>query len=144
MNIKNYTSSVPAAQSIQRIETKLMQLGATDINKKIENFQVMSIQFAINIDQRKVLFDLPARVDEIFRFMWEKVKTKTESAKERTWQQAERTAWKIISDWVDIQITMIILRQAEILQIFLPYAQVSPNKSLYSAITENGFKMLTQ
>lgn len=73
MNIKNYTSTVPASTSMRRIEQYLVNAGASDI----------------------------------------------------------RTAWEIISDWVEIQITMVQLEQADLIQVFLLY--------VYNPATEKTF-----
>lgn len=36
-------------------------------------------------------------------------------------QQAERTAWKIVQDWVEVQMSMIQTRQADFEEVFMPY-----------------------
>ena len=47
-----------------------------------------------------MFFQLPAKVDDCFKVLFTEVKRPQSDTKKRIMQQAERTAWKIISDWV--------------------------------------------
>lgn len=47
MNIKNYTTEVPASRSIENIEKLLMQSGATNIMKEVKDGSISSISFLI-------------------------------------------------------------------------------------------------
>jgi hypothetical protein len=143
MNLKNYTSEVPAITSMGRIEKNLVEAGATDISKKYESGVCIAIRFRMLVNQIPLFFELPAKVDACFKVLWAEVKRPQPDTKARTLQQAERTAWKIISDWVDIQLSMIKLEQAELLQIFLPYVfDPVKEKTFYSQMKEGGFKAL--
>ena len=72
------------------------------------------------------------------------MKRPNSDTKERVRKQAERTAWKIVSDWVQIQLSMIMLEQAEPLQVFLPYAwNPETEKTFYNQLKETGFKQLS-
>jgi hypothetical protein len=57
--------------------------------------------------------------------------------------QAARTAWKLIQDWVELQMALIKMRQAEFLQVFLPYVW-NGKKTFYTALKEQNFKLLPQ
>ncbi len=147
MNIKNYTSTVPASTSISRIQKVLVELGATDISMKYDPTTkiLIAISFRIVITgQMPMFFQLPAKVGPCFDVLWKEVKRPQPDTKRKTFEQAERTAWKIVSDWVEIQAAMILLEQAEPLQIFLPYVY-DPSKDItfYDQLKENKFKLLS-
>jgi len=47
MNLKNYTSSVPVNNSVNRIESQLVLAGARNIAKSYEDQKVIGIKFEI-------------------------------------------------------------------------------------------------
>ena len=57
--------------------------------------------------------------------------------------QAERTAWKILSDWVEAQMAMIELAQVEFTEVFMPYLYNHQKQETYfEMIKARGFKAL--
>lgn len=143
MNLKNYTSEVSAFTSISRIEQCLVKAGATDISKKYEDQICKAVTFRMMINSRSIFFKLPAKVDQCFEVMWKEIKRPQTETKTKVRLQAERTAWKIISDWVEIQLSMIQLEQAEAIEIFLPYVyNPATDKTFYNELKQGGFKEL--
>ena len=116
-NIKNYTSQVPAYQSIQSIESMLIEAGATRIMKDYAGGKAISISFMLMEGAMPIPIKLPAKVDEVKKLL----KGSSRVTPKNLDAQAERTSWKLIHDWVQIQISMYKLRQVELLEIFLPY-----------------------
>jgi hypothetical protein len=57
--------------------------------------------------------------------------------------QANRTAWKLWQDWLEVQMSLIEMEQAEFVQIFLPYFW-DGRRSYYDMVKEGGFKMLPE
>jgi hypothetical protein len=150
MNLKNYTSTVPAATSMGRIEKCLVEAGATDISKKYDNGICVSIRFRIihktpdapNLGI-PIFFELPAKVSACYKVLYAEVKRPNSETKKRVSEQAERTAWKIISDWVEIQLSMIQLEQAELLQVFLPYVfDPKTEQTFFDTIKNSEYKAL--
>lgn len=149
-NIKNYTSTIPAITSQGRIEKCLIEAGATDISKKYHDGICIAITFRIEYKTQEnpistpLFFKLPAKVDPCYNILIkEYVRLPTPEQKKKTKEQAERTAWKIVSDWVEIQLAMIKLEQAEILQVFLPYSyDMAKDQTYYEMIKDNVFKQL--
>jgi hypothetical protein len=145
MALKNYTSSVSAARSISFIETKLAKNGARQILKLYDdNGRVSGICFIIPFNGRDVPYKLPARLDECEKALRANLSSRSrpETIKKIA-DQAERTAWKIISDWVEVQMAMIELSQVEMIEVFLPYIyDHQRGKTYFELMKDRGFKGL--
>jgi hypothetical protein len=146
MNIKNYTSEVPAERSILDLENELIKMGATAIAKEYDKGKVLSINFAIIKNGIKVPYKLPSRTEAIRKLFLANLKAiPTSKQKENAIKQAERTAWKNLKEWVQLQHTMIILEQVEFMEVFMPYMlNMSEGKTFFELAKSNDFKQLTQ
>lgn len=143
MNLKNYTSQVPADKSISRIERLLVSAGANNILKNYRDRILESISFTMDINGNSIPFRLPAKVEAVNKVLWAEVKRPQPGTRERIREQAERTAWKIVCDWVEVQISMIQLEQAEFIEVFLPYVyHLESGKTFFERIKGNNFKQL--
>jgi hypothetical protein len=141
--IKNYTSQVPASQSISYIERQLVIKGATNILKQYDNQELKAICFSFNVNGTNRPFRLPAKVEKIYDILMSKVRKPNNEIKKNRRTQAERTGWKIISDWIDIQMALIELEQAEIMEIFLPYLyDPASEQTFFEKIKEGGYQLL--
>ncbi len=146
MNIKNYTSSIDASRSMAKIEELLVDIGATNINKQYEEKVCIGITFLLFDQQlQKTLpFHLKAQVEECFNVLWQDVKRPRPETRAAIQQQASRTAWKILSDWTEVQCSMILLGQAKPLQMFLPFMyDMKTNETLFDKVCSGKVKLLT-
>lgn len=142
MNIKNYTSEVPADGSMARIEKLLVSAGARDIMKRYDDNHVCTaIAFVLPMDGKALTFNLPAKTATIEKLLIEQYTRPTTKSYDICAAQAERTAWKTIADWVEIQVTMIRLEQAEKLELFFPYL-TDGQQTYYERLKEKNFKAL--
>ncbi len=143
--LKNYTSSVPAAKSIAYIEAKLAQHKARMIVKMYNlEGKVEAIAFEVDVNGTPLAFRLPAQIAACEQTLKGNLslKARPETLK-RLGEQAERTAWKIVADWIDAQVAMIELAQVDLLEVFLPYVYDHNRKqTYYQRIKERGFKSL--
>jgi hypothetical protein len=88
-------------------------------------------------------FRLPARVDRVEKQLRGLVHRPRSGTMDRIADQAERTAWRLLADWVDVQMSLIELDQAELVEIFMPYIyDYSKNQTLFEKMKVNGFVML--
>lgn len=127
--IKNYTTSVPVAQSISEIEQILVTFGATQIMKEYRgDGRVESLVFMF----KGTGYKLPANVERVCA-----VVTKGKNIHSKaTWEkQAERIAWRVIKDWIHSQLSIVEIDQAEWQQVLLPYA-FNGEKTLYEVLQE--------
>jgi hypothetical protein len=53
--------------------------------------------------------------------MWSQVKQPQAGTRQRVKEQAARTAWRLMQDWVEIQLSFVQMEQAELVEVFLPY-----------------------
>jgi len=139
------TSTVPAAQSIAYIEAKLAQHRATMIIKMYSpEGKVEAIAFEVEVHGMKMPFRLPAQLDACARTLKANLPLKARPETiAKIGEQAERTAWKIVADWIDAQLAMIELAQVELLEVFLPYVYDPHKKQTYfESIKARGFKGL--
>lgn len=147
MNLKNYTSGVASDITIARIERCLADAGATGITKQYEAGAVVCIVFEISFSQGAppLKIRLPANVEQCLEAFW-RDHCRTRSARSRKerkdfTEQAVRTAWKLVQDWVEVQMSLIRLRQIDTMQAFLAYVW-DGRSTLYEKLREGGFKAL--
>lgn len=131
-----------ADRSVSKIERRLVEIGATNVSKQYDGGILVAVSFIILHAGNSVAFRLPARVDAVKAVLRRDVVRPRPDTYKRIDGQAERTAWKIISDWVDVQASMILLEQAEMLQVFLPYAMISPTETVYEKMKAGNFNLL--
>lgn len=143
--MKNYTSTVPIETTIARIEKILCGAQIKNIIKDYDENGIVALYFTLKNPATNNLIPvrLPANVESVMKVLREKMKRPRQETLRRLWQQANRTAWKLMQDWVEVQLSLIELQQIEALQVFLPYVW-DGKQTYYAALKANGFKMLPQ
>lgn len=136
--LKNYTSDAPVSQSIYRIEQVLLRCGIRGIMKEYGLDQkVTAVTFKMELEGKSVGIRLPAKEAEVTDILWKEyagddydnvkdtiVPHRAGLKRKRRAdfvEQGARTAWKIVQDWVEVQMSMIQTGQAEPMEVFLSY-----------------------
>lgn len=127
--MKNYTSTVDSSRSIELIEQMLVRAGARNISKSYEDGKVASFLFTLKVPETPLplAIMLPGKVDAVYAVLTQGKRLPPSqklraSFAARHQLQAERTAWRLMYDWLAIQLSLIELRQVEAAQVFLPFA----------------------
>ena len=143
MDLKNYTSGVPVSKTISRIEEILAKSGAAGIMKKYKDGVLEAISFSIElpVEKRQVAVQLPANVDAVYTTMRNSIKRPRRDTLNKLKEQSERTAWKLMQDWVEVQISLIQIQKIDFMQVFLPYIW-NGEQTFYHVLKEQKFKAL--
>lgn len=106
-----------------------------------DNDQVLSaISFRMMYSGIMVSFRLPAQIDRIYVLLQNDNKV---PRKLKTREQAARVAWRIIKDWIEAQLAIVEAEQAEMVEVFLPYAQnPDTGQTLFEQVSNDHFAML--
>jgi len=145
MKIKNYTSNVAITKSISAIEELLVKAGAKAISKFYDdNNRIAGFIFQIIVNNIPLTFKLPSNPKAVQKVMLAEIKKPHRGTKQRIIEQAEKTSWKLLHEWVHIQLSMIQMEQAETMQVFLPYAyDGKKDQTFFEKLKVNNFKQLS-
>lgn len=126
MAIKNYTTKIDCYQSIGEIQGVLAKNGARKIMIDYDNTGLpVGIAFAIQTQQQMQAFILPANIGGVMS-VFKKQNLKADI------EQAKRTAWRNVRDWIMAQMAFIESGNVQMDEIFLPYLS-DGKKTLYQA-----------
>lgn len=57
-------------------------------------------------------------------------------------EHAQRVAWRVTKDWLEAQFARIEAQQADLVEVFLPYAVRPDGQTMYQAIANNNYQLL--
>ncbi len=52
-------------------------------------------------------------------------------------------AWRICKDWIEAQLAIVEAEMADMVEVFLPYAQTESGETVYEQLRGRGFPALT-
>lgn len=156
MNIKNYTSNVPVGITISRIQNLLIDAKVNGISMEYGPAQeIMALLFHVNLDRRYSI-RMTANVDQVQDTFWREYVGKDRLSGDGqtiAWggrkrrnkasfrEQAERTAWKLQQDWVQVQLSLLHLQKVDFLQVFMPYLW-DGKQTFYQSLKDSNFLAL--
>jgi hypothetical protein len=136
MAIKNYTTTIKAEKTITEIQQILAKHKAKAILTEYDNEgNVMALSFKVETKNGDVGIRLPVNTDKVLQVL--KNQRKNNSQVKDTKEQAIKTGWRNIKDWIDAQMALIETEMVTIDQIFLPYILNNNGQTLYEAFSNN-------
>lgn len=153
MPILNYTTTIAAEKTIGEITAILVRKGARSIQTDYaEDGTIRSVAFVMPVGGVPVQFALPSNSEGVMKVL---LKEKPYNGRHHGWGltdkaqyeakfkvQAERVSWRILKDWVEAQIALIESGQAEMGQVFMPYARNDQGRTMYELFVENNQRQL--
>jgi hypothetical protein len=137
--LKNYTTSINIEKSISEIESILAKHGATHIFKMYSDKGVpTALAFKCFTGDKLIGFKLPMDEAKILMIFNNAVnKGELQKRYKNDLEQARRTGWRIIKDWIDSQMALIEINLAKLEEIFLPYMyDERTNQTLFQKMEE--------
>lgn len=127
MPIKNYTTEVDVFKSLGEIQGALAKAGAAKIMVDYDDGDPVAVSFMLKTPFGDRGFSLPAPVEGTLRAF---TKQKVRGANK---QQASRTAWRNVRDWILAQCALVESCDVPVDQVFLPYLADNSGRTLYDA-----------
>ncbi len=137
MGLLNYTTKIDPDKTASEIIRCLTQHGAQAVMTEYDpstNY-VVALSFKITVEGQPMGFRLPCDWKPVFDIITKNSKIKNYHSRYDRWkndaeQQAIRTAWRIVKDWVEAQMALVETRMATTQQVFLPYAVMRDGRTL--------------
>lgn len=127
MPILNYTTKISPEKTAVEIHAMLSKAKVQAILNEYDNDGMLcGISFRIMLDSGPIFFKLPARIDSLYLIL-----------------QAARLTWRILKNWIEAQLAIVEVEQAQLDEVFLPYAQDIYGKTVYERIKNQGYRMLS-
>lgn len=140
MPILNYTTQIESGKSIAEINAILANFGARTISTDYdENGFVKGVAFVIMVEGAPLAVRLPVNVEGVYKSL---CAAKGVPNAKRTREQARRVAWRILKDWLEAQLALFQVGQAEAAQVLMPYAVDSQGRTAYEAFKDSHMRQL--
>jgi hypothetical protein len=136
--IKNYVAATPVDDCLTQIRTSLAQHKARRIVfESNDKGEPTEISFQIDIKGVAYVFLLPARLEQVLGLVEQAWRDMGRPLKgEALIQQARRTAWANIRDWVLAQMALIDSGMARTEEVFFPYLLNQDGQTAFEAFEE--------
>ncbi|MGB3787811.1 MAG: hypothetical protein WA949_07360 [Phormidesmis sp.] len=139
MAIANYTTKVSQKKTVSEIQDMLAEAGAKSLSVEYVDKQPVGIAFTVDLGDGYLV---PYRVPCNWRGVLVRLRADAVSGQYRNEDQARRVAWRITRDWLRAQIALTEAGQADLAEVFLPYAIHSSGRTLYQIFQDDGFPAL--
>lgn len=142
--LKNYTTSITIEKTISEIESILAKHGAKNIYKTYnDNGIPVGLAFECIVNDTPIAFKLPMEESQILLCFKNGVrKGGLHRRYDNNIDQARRTGWRIIKDWIDSQMALIEIHLVKFEEVFLPYMyDRKSNQTLFKKFEERNFNL---
>jgi hypothetical protein len=136
VSLLNYTTEIDPDKTASEIAKCLSQHGAKQILTEYDDAgrYVSALSFTIMVGDRPMSFRLPCDWKPVFVILKADPKVPRRNSTE---DQAVRTAWRIVKDWVEAQMALVETRMTSTQDVFLPYAVMNNGKTLAENMRSN-------
>lgn len=141
MPILNFSTKIDAWKTVNEIQQILAKHSITHFSIKNEGRFPVGLSFTIDYNGTPLNFLLPSNYKGVFQCLKQDKKVPNSSKNE---EQALRTSWRIVKDWVEAQLAMVQSNLAPIQEVFMPYLIINAEGQTLSdkLLKGDGMKLL--
>ncbi|KKM87516.1 hypothetical protein LCGC14_1268140 [marine sediment metagenome] len=156
-----YTTKIDAEKTIWELEKLLIARGAKQIAKDYDGKgSVTGVSFKIDVGGGLASFRLVAKVEEVMavineqteKFRYQKKKSGGRGGRVRLVPKsfkndrdhARRVAWRILFDCLRAQLTLVILGQAKVQEVLLPWMTDGSGRTLFEYMESANYQGLIE
>jgi len=135
-------TTVSPSKSVQEIIEEITMRGATQVRQDWGPGKVLlGLYFSIDVNGVMLPVELPARVGPMKALIKREMGPRQRQNDEKINEMATRIVWRQLAAWIRAQMALVDLQMAKPEEVFLPYIQVAPGRTVFSVIQDSGFKM---
>jgi hypothetical protein len=122
MPILNYTTKITPQKTVNEIQGLLGRCKqVTMVTVEYGGGEVTAVLFAIMVSGSEVHFRLPCNAEGVLKAL---TRDRVDF-RYRNLDHAKCVAWRIVKDWVEGQLALVDANQAQLAEVFLPYAIIN-------------------
>jgi hypothetical protein len=141
MPLMNYSTTVPVARSVAQIHGLLVEAGARQIGTDYDQTgNPVGVMFVTETPAGPRGFAVPINATRV-QAVLEREKV---DRRFRTFEHAQRVAWRIVKDWLDAQLAIIRTEMVTLDQVMLPYMKAGPKgETVYELLRDQQLALPT-
>jgi len=133
----NYTTEVDPEKTAAECVAILARHGAKRVSIDFENGMAHGLAFSIETPHGVRFFMLPANPAGVFKALDKANRAGRIPPRYVNERQANRTAWRVLKDWLEAQLALIEAQVVDLEQVMLPYLIVNDEgQTLYQRYLE--------
>src|ERR1700741_1315115 len=134
MAILNYTTKIDHWKTINDVQIALSKRGVQKLVVDMQDNLPSGLSFCILWHDRPIAFAVPCNFRGILRVMQN---SKRVPKSQCTMEQAMRVGWRIVKDWVEVQMAMVDAEVVTMAEAFMQYAITKDGSTVYQLFEKN-------
>jgi len=143
-SVFKYTTEISVDRSVGGIVSMLAAARAESINQKFCDGKPVEIRFSLSVGARVEWFNLPCRVDGVYRQIRNSQSYRSRKTEKDIREQAERVAWRQLYAWVEAQLAMIHAEMVTAEEVFFPYLTNGQTGATMFEVFQSAQKLLPE
>lgn len=134
MPLLNYTTSIDPTRSVADIQALLARHGAEEVTLKYRAGQVHAVAFRLPGAFGQSTFVLPARTEAVEQTLKRQRGMGGVTARHCTPEHAARVAWRIVYEWLKVQMAIVETGMVTLDEIMVPFLTDAKGQSVYQIV----------